>query len=1106
MNLQIGKANIPVLGEADAAVLGGSLAGIACALELAKGGKRVWLVEPRTYMGRELTATLRPWLDAAEETQPLPDLIAHLINEQRAAGEGLSAFAAGSGRFTGEYIALYPDLLKRGLEDRLESAGVRFLYASLPVSIVLREGKAAGVVIANKSGRQLIDARLIVDATETSIACTLCGEDVSRFAPGSTAVYARTLEFVDADPEAGLPGEGAAVSGGYRRFGVPADIGVLNDEVRLRQGYRGGGHLYAEYALELPGANSLEASRDREIEARRRGMRLAVHLLQREPAFRKAVLASSSHELAGPYPLSGPRTDRIPPLPEPAAADVPGVYSLNKAFYRLGWAAPQGPVGAAAAGEHVGRLLAEASRLEGLSAADGPQPPEKGAAAGDRLLRAETAESPRAKPGKSFDTVCPAGADAASHDDQAVIRIPSPGSEETGPLAEVPASAVPVLASVGVLVAGGGSSGACASYTAAGEGVRTALVDLNPGLGGTGTFGGVDSYWFGRKAGFAARIQEAVLALQRELRYKGHKWSIEAKMHVLLEKAVNGGVELILNAVTFGVVMQGSRAKGAVVATCWGPKAVLAEAVVDATGDGDLAAFAGADFVYGSEKDHTVMWYSLAQYTSPDKIQNNFTSMVDVSNALDYTRAILAGRRRGTNTHDHGIYVATRESRHIKGDVVMKLTDQLLHRKWPDVINVHFSNHDVKGVSGADWVNIGLIPPNLEIEIPYRMLLPQGLDGMLVAGKAVSATHDALPAIRMQADLENLGAAAALAAVQAVCTGMPLRAVDLKRLQRRLAAEGLLAERTAERTLRPIRYRDGDLERLVESIEADKPLYEYSNMRMNEVYEGPIPFAEICSVGPRIVPFLERALGRADGLRRIRLAQALAMFGSNAGAPVLIEAILSELSGTELPSRSAEIMYVQLPPDHGAMPDAAYLLYSLAQTKDRRSIPVWERVAGLLKPDEDDFKDTWKGIYYYIDAVCQGAERLGDPDAVPALERLHRIPYLNGQQSGQGYQQDYFLERRAMLELAIGRAMAACGRPEGFETLIGYLADARSLLARQALLTLRRLSGMPFGKDPAAWREWLASAGPELQPRPLDIRLDLETNSESLLRQVEGTD
>ena len=81
------------------------------------------------------------------------------------------------------------------------------------------------------------------------------------------------------------------------------------------------------------------------------------------------------------------------------------------------------------------------------------------------------------------------------------------------------------------------------------------------------------------------------------------------------------------------------------------------------------------------------------------------------------------------------------------------------------------------------------------------MLLPKGLDGILVAGKAVSATHDALPAIRMQSDLENLGAVCALAAVQAVgCCRSP-REIDIKLLQQRLGKEGLIPEDAVTRKL-----------------------------------------------------------------------------------------------------------------------------------------------------------------------------------------------------------------------------------------------------------------------------------------------------------------
>jgi len=49
-----------------------------------------------------------------------------------------------------------------------------------------------------------------------------------------------------------------------------------------------------------------------------------------------------------------------------------------------------------------------------------------------------------------------------------------------------------------------------------------------------------------------------------------------------------------------------------------------------------------------------------------------------------------------------------------------------------------------------------------------KSLLSRGLDNLLVVGKAISATHDAVPIIRMQRDVENLGAAAGMAAALAV--------------------------------------------------------------------------------------------------------------------------------------------------------------------------------------------------------------------------------------------------------------------------------------------------------------------------------------------------
>ncbi|NRF92385.1 hypothetical protein HQN89_15350 [Paenibacillus frigoriresistens] len=209
------------------------------------------------------------------------------------------------------------------------------------------------------------------------------------------------------------------------------------------------------------------------------------------------------------------------------------------------------------------------------------------------------------------------------------------------------------------------------------------------------------------------------------------------------------------------------------------------------------------------------------------------------------------------------------------------------------------------------------------------------------------------------------------------------------------------------------------------------------------------------------------------------------------------------MQGTELPRRAADMMYVQLPPDHGAMPDVVYLLYSLAQTRDSRSIAVWQRVVDLMQPKEEDFTDTWLGLYYYVDAVSQGAERLGDRGAIPVLEQLHRIPYLYSQMSTSTPQSDYFLERRAMFELVIARALARCGSRLGYEVLIQYVSDGRSLLAKQALQQLRLLSGQTFDKVPERWGIWLDTEQPYHQTHPLQLELDIETDSESILRTCE---
>ena len=104
----------------------------------------------------------------------------------------------------------------------------------------------------------------------------------------------------------------------------------------------------------------------------------------------------------------------------------------------------------------------------------------------------------------------------------------------------------------------------------------------------------------------------------------GAKWNVEAKMHALLELAEASGARTIFGSVAVAALMDGDRVGGALVCTPEGLRAVACAVAIDASGDGDLAAAAGARFTYGSPRDRLPMWYLLsptsAHHSSPDAV------------------------------------------------------------------------------------------------------------------------------------------------------------------------------------------------------------------------------------------------------------------------------------------------------------------------------------------------------------------------------------------------------------------------------------------------------------------------------------------------------
>ncbi len=81
-------------------------------------------------------------------------------------------------------------------------------------------------------------------------------------------------------------------------------------------------------------------------------------------------------------------------------------------------------------------------------------------------------------------------------------------------------------------------------------------------------------------------------------------------------------------------------------------------------------------------------------------------------------------------------------------------------------------------------------------DVPYRALVPEKIDGLLVAGRCISATHVAAAAAKSMGNCVATGHAAALAAVQAIKKGILPRAISVPELQSRLREDGVDLEVT----------------------------------------------------------------------------------------------------------------------------------------------------------------------------------------------------------------------------------------------------------------------------------------------------------------------
>lgn len=193
----------------------------------------------------------------------------------------------------------------------------------------------------------------------------------------------------------------------------------------------------------------------------------------------------------------------------------------------------------------------------------------------------------------------------------------------------------------------------------------------------------------------------------------------------------------------------------------------------------------------------------------PDEVTVNMTRVLDID-PLDpdqLTRAEVEARRQvmqlaaffracvpgfeNARIAATGTQIGIRESRRIVGRYTLTRDDVLDARTFPDAVARSAYPIDIHNPSGAGTTTYRL-PPGSSYEIPYRCLVPIDCEGLLVAGRCISTTHEALASTRLTPTVMTLGQAAGTAAAIACEREIPPSAVDIAELRTALERDGVV--------------------------------------------------------------------------------------------------------------------------------------------------------------------------------------------------------------------------------------------------------------------------------------------------------------------------